>query len=327
MLQYTTMNFWQDLPRPFAVLAPMEAVTDTVFRHVVAQAAAPDVWFTEFTNATGWVAAGERAVGTRLLKSDDEKPIVAQLWGADPEAMVTLAKHCAALGYHGVDLNTGCPDKSATNSGSGSALIKNPGLASELIAALKESGLPVSVKCRLGYSNVDEWQSWIGHLLSHDLAALTVHLRTKREMSKVPAHWELLPQIVALRDRVAPHTLIIGNGDVASRAQGEELAATTGCDGVMIGRGVFADPYCFEATPATHTRSELLGLLHTQLDLYDAVVKSHGPRPYDPLKRFFKIYVREFAGAGELRDQLMHTRTTHEARSTLAQLPPIDLAA
>lgn len=318
-------SLWNNIQTPFFVLAPMEAVTDTVFRHVITRAGRPDVYFTEFTNATGWAAAGERAIGTRLVKTDDESPIVAQLWGSDPVAMTKLAKHCALLGYDGIDLNTGCPDSSAIKSGSGSALINNPGLAAQLIAACKESGLPVSVKCRLGYSRVDEWREWIGFLLNQDIAALTVHLRTKKEMSKVDAHWELMSEIRQLRDKIAPGTRIIGNGDVRNRSHGLDLITQTGIDGVMIGRGIFHDPFAFarrqndptqikSKTIDTYSKQkELIALLRYHLDLYDA----HSDRPFETLKRFFKIYIRDFADASQLRDQLMHSTSTAEVRTIL----------
>lgn len=312
-------NFWKDLPKPFYILAPMEAVTDVVFRHVIAQAAPPDVWFTEFTNATGWAAAGDPAIGGRLVKTDDEQPIVAQLWGSVPKAMEKLATHCAELGYHGIDINMGCPDKSATKSGGGSAMICNPENAADIIAAAKTSGLPVSVKTRLGYSRLDEWKPWLTHLLQQDIVNLTIHLRTKKEMSKVPAHFELIPEIKALRDEIAPQTLLTINGDIRDRTHGDQLVAETGVDGVMIGRGVFHNPYAFEQETTKHTRSELLGLLSLQLDLYDHYSKQTG-RPYDTLKRFYKIYVRDFEGAAELRDQLMHTKTTDEVRHIIGAL-------
>ena len=358
-------NFWDSLPQPFFVLAPMEAVTDVVFRHVVARAGAPDVWFTEFTNATGWAAAGDPAIGTRLVKTDDEQPIVAQLWGAVPDAMEKLAAHCVTLGYHGIDINMGCPDKSATKSGGGSAMICNPENAAAMIAAAKTSGLPVSVKTRLGYSRVDEWRDWLTHILKQDVVNLTIHLRTKKEMSKVPAHFELIPEIVALRDEIAPHTKLTINGDIKNRAEGEALAAQhPGVNGIMIGRGIFSDPFAFAKTEVTQSidnlfletsaardstddgsrsesRSEavsqntidtktktevanpsskkqiLLDLLRYQLDLHDQWDTTEHPRKFDPLKRFFKIYVRDFDGAAELRDKLMHTRTTAEVRSLL----------
>jgi tRNA-dihydrouridine synthase len=313
-------NIWNELPRPFFILAPMEAVTDVVFRHVVTKAARPDIYFTEFTNATGWVAAGDRAIGGRLVKTDDESPLIAQLWGAEPEAMAKLAAHCRDLGYDGIDINMGCPDASAVKSGGGSGMIRTPELAAEMIAAAKTAGLPVSVKTRLGYSRVDEWQDWLTHILKQDIVNLTIHLRTKKEMSKVDAHFELIPDIKQLRDNIAPQTLLTINGDIRDRAHGEELVRHYGVDGVMIGRGIFHNPFAFEAIPAAHSREELLCLLRLQLDLHDKYSAEFAPRKFEPLKRFFKIYIRNFDGASELRDTLMHTKSTEEVRDVLAKL-------
>lgn len=309
-------NFWTELPQPFFILAPMEAVTDVVFRHVVEKASPPDLFFTEFTNATGWAAAGDKAIGGRLVKTNDENPIVAQLWGAEPEAMAKLSIHCRELGFHGIDINMGCPDSSATKSGGGAGMILNPDLAGQMIAAAKTSGLPVSVKTRLGYSRIDEWGDWLAYLFRQDIANLTIHLRTKKEMSKVDAHLELSPAIKKLRDLVAPQTLLTINGDIRDRQHGEELADKYGVDGVMIGRGVFHNPFAFELIPREHNRAELLDLLRFQLDLHDEYDELL-PRKFDPLKRFFKIYVREFDGAAELRDKLMHAKSTDEVRALL----------
>ena len=311
-------NFWQKLPKPFFILAPMEAVTDVVFRHVVAQAGAPDVFFSEFTNATGWVHAGEKAIGGRLMKTDDEQPIVAQIWGGEPGDMEHLARHCKELGYHGIDINMGCPAKSAVKSG-GSALIRNPELAAEAIQAAKTAGLPVSVKTRLGYTYIDEWRDWLTHLLRQDIVNLTIHLRTKKEMSKVPAHHELISDIVALRDEIAPHTMLTINGDIEDRTHGLELIAKhPGVNGVMIGRGIFHNPFAFELRPAIHTREELIELLFKQLTLFDEY-QDQLHRPFETLKRFFKIYIRDFDGAAELRDKLMHTNNTDEVRKLLTK--------
>lgn len=311
------MSFWHDLPQPFFILAPMEAVTDVVFRHVVDKAAAPDLYFTEFTNATGWVHAGDKAIGMRLVKTDDENPIVAQIWGGEPGDMATLANHCKKLGYQGIDINMGCPVKSAVKSG-GSALIRKPELAAEAIRQAKTAGLPVSVKTRLGYSSLDEWRDWLTHIFKQDVENLTIHLRTKKEMSKVPAHLELIPEIIKLRDEIAPETLLTINGDIEDRAQGLALSKQyPGVDGVMIGRGIFANPFAFEHESRIHSREELLDLLRLQLDLHDQWNTPERPRKYDPLKRFFKIYVRDFEGAAELRDKLMHTKNTDEVRALL----------
>lgn len=311
------MSFWHDLPRPFFVLAPMEAVTDVVFRHVVEQAGAPDLYFSEFTNATGWVHAGDKAIGGRLIRTDDETKLVAQLWGSVPDDMAQLAAHARELGFIGIDLNMGCPDASAVKAGGGAALCRTPELAAELIAAAKTAGLPVSVKCRLGYSRIDEWRDWLSHLLQQDIENLTVHLRTKKEMSKVPAHFELIPDIVKLRDGIAPETLLTINGDIEDREHGLRLAGEhPGVDGVMIGRGIFHSPFAFERSKRSHSKEELLGLLQLQLDLYDEYAHLT-KRPFDMLKRFFKIYVRDFEGAAELRDKLMHTKSTDEVRALL----------
>ncbi len=357
-------NFWYDLPRPFFALAPMEAVTDVVFRHVVTRAGAPDLFFTEFANATGWVHAGDKAIRGRLVKTDDEHPIVAQIWGGEPGDMETFAEHCAELGFDGIDINMGCPAKSAIKSG-GSALIRKPEVAIAAIAAAKTAGLPVSVKTRLGYTRTDEWHEWIATLLQQDISALTIHLRTKKEMSKVPAHYELIPEIKKLRDDIAPKTLLIINGDVRDREHGLELVEKYAIDGVMIGRGVFSNPFCFTkldlrksqetskrvtlggaapkyvssdetilgadraAGPAnsdlraakggddgSEHKQVLLDLLKYHLDLFDQYEPELG-RPFETLKRFFKIYIRDFDGASDLRAALMLTHTTNEVRELL----------
>lgn len=311
-------SIWQELPKPFFILAPMEAVTDHVFRRVVTSAAPPDLFFTEFTNATGWVHAGEKAVAGRLTRHADETvPVIAQIWGSIPDDIAQLATHCKKLGYHGIDLNMGCPEKTAIKSGGGAALCQTPELAAELIAAAQSCGLPVSVKCRLGYSKLDEWEEWITHLLKQQIAALTVHLRTKKEMSKVSAHWEIMPALKKVRDEVAPDTLLIGNGDVASRQHGSKLIEETGIDGVMIGRGIFSNIYAFEPKATVHGKHELLSVLQYHLKLFEQ--SNDHPRPYETLKRFFKIYVRDFPGSHELRASLMESHTVQEANTIISK--------
>lgn len=314
----TKDNFWNDLPKPFFILAPMEAVTDVVFRHVIAHAARPDVFFTEFTNTNSWCSPkGQHSTRGRLEFTEDEQPMVAHIWGDVPEYFAKMSRDMKDLGFKGIDINMGCPAPNVARKGCGCGLIKNPDLASEIINAAKEGGLPVSVKTRLGYTRIDEWQDWIRHLLEQDIANLTIHLRTKKEMSKVDAHHELISDILAMRDQVSPNTLITINGDIHNRSHGLELtAANPGIDGVMIGRGVFKNPYAFENQPTQHSKQELLDLLRLQLDLFDKYSKDN-PRKFDPLKRFFKIYVNGFDGAADLRDKLMHTNSTEEVRELL----------
>ncbi|MGM0975449.1 MAG: tRNA dihydrouridine synthase [Bacillota bacterium] len=310
-------NFWLELPRPFFILAPMEEVTDVVFRHVVSEAARPDVFFTEFTNSDSYChPEGVNSVRGRLTFTEDEQPIVAHIWGDKPEYFRQMSIGMAEMGFKGLDINMGCPVPNVTQNGKGSGLIRRPELAAELIQAAKAGGLPVSVKTRLGFTEVDEWKTWLKHILEQDIANLSIHLRTRDEMSKVPAHWELIPEIKELRDQVAPDTLLTINGDIPDRQKGLELAEKYGIDGVMIGRGIFHNPFAFEKKKKDHTSDELLDLLRLHMDLHDQY--SHLElRPFTALHRFFKIYVKGFPGASSLRNDLMNTRSTAEVRELL----------
>lgn len=311
-------NFWNDLPKPFFALAPMEAVTDVVFRHVVASAARPDIFFTEFVNASSFCSEkGINSTRGRLTFTGDEQPMVAQIWGNKPDEFASMSQALAGRGFAGIDINMGCPDKAVVRNCSGSALIRTPEIAAQLIAAAKTCGLPISVKTRLGDTRIDQWNDWIAHILNQDIVNLTIHLRTRKEMSKVGAHYELIPEIIKLRNEIAPQTLLTINGDILDRQHGIELVNKYGVDGVMIGRGVFSNPFAFELDKTEHTRDELLQLLTLQLDLHDKYSRDLEPRKFDPLKRFFKIYIRNFPGASELREQLMHTKTTDEVRTIL----------
>ncbi|PHK50017.1 tRNA dihydrouridine synthase [Staphylococcus edaphicus] len=310
-------NFWRELPRPFFVLAPMEDVTDVVFRHVVSEAGKPDVFFTEFTNTESFChPEGVHSVRGRLTFTEDEQPIVAHIWGDKPDHFREMSIGLAEMGFKGIDLNMGCPVPNVATKGKGSGLIQRPEIAAEIIQAAKAGGIPVSVKTRLGYSEIDEWRDWLTHVFEQDIANLSIHLRTRKEMSKVDAHWELIGEIKKLRDDIAPETLLTINGDIPDRKTGLELAEKYGIDGVMIGRGIFHNPYAFEKDPRDHTNEELLGLLRLHLDLFDQYTENE-PRQFKPLRRFFKIYVRGIRGASELRHQLMSTNTTDDARKLL----------
>lgn len=321
-------NFWRELPRPFFVLAPMEDVTDVVFRHVVSEAGTPDVFFTEFTNTESYChPEGVHSVRGRLTFTEDEQPIVAHIWGDKPEHFQEMSIGMAEMGFKGIDLNMGCPVPNVAAKGKGAGLIQRPETAAEIIQAAKAGGIPVSVKTRLGYSEIEEWRDWLTHVFKQDIANLSIHLRTRREMSKVDAHWDLIGEIKKLRDEIAPDTLLTINGDIPDRKTGLELAEKYGIDGVMIGRGIFTNPFAFEKNPREHTSAELLDLLRLHLDLFDKYSKEES-RLFKPLRRFFKIYVRGIKGAGELRHQLMSTNTTDEVRTLLdefeAQMEPAE---
>ncbi|KII19499.1 tRNA-dihydrouridine synthase [Staphylococcus aureus] len=310
-------NFWSELPRPFFILAPMEDVTDIVFRHVVSEAARPDVFFTEFTNTESFChPEGIHSVRGRLTFSEDEQPMVAHIWGDKPEQFRETSIQLAKMDFKGIDLNMGCPVANVAKKGKGSGLILRPDVAAEIIQATKAGGLPVSVKTRLGYYEIDEWKDWLKHVFEQDIANLSIHLRTRKEMSKVDAHWELIEAIKNLRDEIAPNTLLTINGDIPDRKTGLELAEKYGIDGVMIGRGIFHNPFAFEKEPREHTSKELLDLLRLHLSLFNKYEKDE-IRQFKSLRRFFKIYVRGIRGASELRHQLMNTQSIAEARALL----------
>lgn len=318
----------------------MEGVTDVVFREVITHAGAPDIFFTEFTNVSSFASEkGRKNALERLDLTKSEKqgkvPVVAQIWGKNPDHFSELASALASLGFSGVDINMGCPDKHVNKAGGGAAMIKTPDLAVECIRRAKAATkLPVSAKTRLGFTYLDEYKTWLPTLLAEHPAALTVHLRTRKEMSKVPAHYELIPEIVKLRDQISHETKLIINGDIKNRTHAEELHEKyPGVNGFMIGRGVFQDPYCFASASQQMTS---FTLLKHHLDLFDArraELEAHGSYyAFEPLKHFFKIYINGFPGASDLRAKLMNCKTTAEVRETisaylssLSDTPPVSI--
>ncbi|MBQ6396392.1 tRNA-dihydrouridine synthase family protein [Candidatus Saccharibacteria bacterium] len=314
------MNIWDELPSPIFCLAPMEGVTDLAFRGVIAHAARPDLFFTEFTNVSSFASEkGRQNALSRLKISSTDSPIIAQIWGKNPDQFSELASALKSLGFSGIDLNFGCPDRHVNHAGGGAAMIKTPELAVECIRRAKahSNGLPVSVKTRLGFTYLDEYKDWLPTVLKEHPAALTVHLRTRKEMSKVPAHFELIPELLRLRAEFSPETKLLINGDLKSRADCLSLREQyPELDGFMIGRGIFENPYVFANPAHTPTKQELLDLLKLHLDLYDNSTSEE--RPFDALKHYFKIYVRDFEGSKDLRIKLMDCKSTKEAREALA---------
>lgn len=299
------------------VLAPMDDVTDLVFRQLIAELAPADVYMTEFASVEGFCSAGRPAIERRLRLAAGEQNVIAQIWGKTPAKYEETARELAKRDFVGIDINMGCPAKDVIKTGACSGLIRTPDLAAEIIAATKAGAgtLPVSVKTRIGYNSVDI-AGWIGHLLEQDVVALTIHLRTVKEQSKVPAHWELMRDIVAMRDKIAPHTILIGNGDIATRTEALEKIEQTGVDGIMIGRGVFHNPWAFEKQPKDHTIAERKATLLRHLDLFEQTW-TNGEKRFEPLKKFFKIYIQSFEGAAELRARLMSTQSIDQARDII----------
>lgn len=308
------MHILSTLPKPFFVLAPMDDVTDTVFRQIVAECARPDLFFTEFVNVDGLQSAGREHLLKRIQFTRGEQPLIAQIWGKNPENYFKTAQELVQMGFAGIDINMGCPVKAVVNNGCCSDLMNNRELALEIIAATQQGAagnVPVSVKTRLGFNEVDF--SWHELLLQQKLDMLTIHGRTRKEMSSVPARWDLIGKIRELRDKLASDTLIVGNGDVLTRHQGLELAQTYQLDGIMIGRGVFQDPFVFaEQSPwASFTKQQKLALYTRHVTLF-AQTWTNQDRRLAVLNKFCKIYIQGFDGAKELREQLMAAQTADE---------------
>ncbi len=311
------MNFWKNLKLnsvPLLLLAPMDGVTDFVFREIISEIAKPNVLFTEFTNVDALFSDGyERAI-TRLRYSEKQRPIVAQIWGINPENFYNTSVLVNKLGFDGIDINMGCPDRSVMKMGSGISLLNSPALASEIITATREGAMeiPVSVKTRIGIDSIVT-ETWIKFLLEQKLDALTVHGRTAKELSGVPTHWEEIKRSVEIRNHISPDTVMIGNGDVLNCKEATKVSAESGVDGVMIGRGVFSNPWLFEKPSREHTSKEYLGLLLRHTKMYcEAYPES---KKFDAMKKFFKIYVKSFNGAGTLKKRLMETKNYSEVEN------------
>ncbi len=310
-------SFWNRLAKPFFVMAPMADVTDAAFRALVATRGKPDVFWTEFVSADGLyhtreiakMPDAENPLMRDLVYSEQEHPIVAQIFSSKPEMVAYAAKLVAELGFDGVDLNMGCPDRAIERQGAGAALIKTPALAVELIAVAKTAGLPVSVKTRIGYHK-ETLEEWLTPILLAQPATLTLHLRTRKELSLVPADWERMKRAVALRDALAPDTLLIGNGDVQSVEEGKRLAAETDCDGVMIGRGMFGNPWVFAGRKSEDTPLvEKLAALTELARLFEQLRPS---KNFSILKKHIKAFITGYPGAADLRAKLMEANTAAE---------------
>ncbi len=324
------MNFWQQLPKPVFVLAPMADVTDVAFRRMIAKCSAhtrsdgtvggPDVMWTEFVSADGLIRAtpeGKAKLMADLLYCEEERPIVAQLFSSHPEYMEQAARLCKELGFDGIDINMGCPDKSIEKQGCGSAMIKTPEVAQAVIEAAKRGGdgLPVSVKTRLGY-NKDELETWLPFLLKAEPAAITVHARTRKEMSKVPARWERVARAVEIRDALKSTTLILGNGDALSLEDAQAKVEATGADGVMLGRAIFGNPWLFHPTKDLSNVSleERFVAVVEHTKLFEELLPH---KNFAVMKKHYKAYINGFEGAHELRNELMELSSSEEMAQKL----------
>lgn len=321
-------NFWKTIKKPIYALAPMADVTDCVFREMIAKYSKKEgdesldfsfgrVFWTEFVSADGLAhpEAREKLLIDLKFNKEKESPIVAQIFSSNPENIKSASMLCKELGFDGIDINMGCPDKSIEKQGAGACMIKTPENAVAVIRAAVEGGggLPVSVKTRIGY-NKNEMEEWLPVLLRENISALTVHLRTRKEMSLVPARWDLMKRIVEIKDEVNKEVVIIGNGDVKDLKDAEEKIKETGCDGVMLGRAVFGNPWMFrldeKGEPYVPTLTEKLTVMIEHTKRYEEILRPY--KNFAIMKKHYKAYVNGFDGAKELRVRLMEAENADE---------------
>lgn len=329
-------NIWQKLkhekPEGFFVLAPMADVTDNPFRKIINKIGKPDLFYTEFGATDGMVnEKGHKRIKTQIFNFEKkQKPIIAQIFGGKPQNYTQVAKELAEMGFDGIDLNTGCPQKNILKQVSGSELIKeeNWETVSEIIKNVKKgiaessNQIPFTVKTRLGFNEYNK--DWIKFLLEQKIDALVIHLRTKKEMSKVPAHWELAKELRVLKDKISPKTVLVFNGDIKSKKEGLEKLKENGADGIMIGRGIFENPTLFAEKDFSEKnikeKIDIL-LLHTKYfekefgnTLRNKILFGGRIKSFALMKKFFKIYINGFDGAKEFRAKLMSCKSYKEVK-------------
>ncbi len=331
-------DFWKRLkrerPHGIMALAPMADVTDAAFRRVIAKYGKPDVMWTEFVSADGLARApeeGRKKLLLDLVYSEEERPIVAQFFTSSTEYMREAAELARELGFDGVDINMGCPDRGVEKQGAGAALIKNPKLARELIRAAKVGGqgLPVSVKTRIGFNQV-ELETWLPELLAEEPAVITIHARTRKEMSKVPARWELVKRAVEIRDEFAlrhaqgenERTLIFGNGDAIDTDDVRRKCVETGADGVMLGRAIFGTPWLFSNLEEHwNDPKKRLPVLVEHTKLFEELLG--GVKNFAIMKKHFKAYLKNLdplpgsVSIHELKDKLMECESAQEVEDVV----------
>ena len=344
-------GFWEKLKRPVVGLSPMDGITDAAFRFITAKYGRPSVIFTEFVSVSG-ICHGALRLMEDFKYNEIERPIVAQVFGSDPDSFYKTAFVVAALGFDGLDINMGCPDKSvAGKQGAGAALILKPNLAIEIIRAARcgledyakgrdlgdiglpeavisyvesingpadrqRSVLPVSVKTRSGFDK-ELAEAWTAELLKAAPAVISIHGRTLKQMYTGLSDWEAIGRAVQVAR--GSGTLILGNGDIQNLTEAREKINRYGVDGVLIGRAALGNPWIFR-DGSKPTVAEKLMVLLEQARYFTEELRG---KPFESLRKSFSWYCRGFAGAANLRNRLVRSGSYQEAAEAVAQFQPI----
>jgi len=329
------MNFIE-INKPILALAPMDGYTDCAFREIVKKYSNPDLLFTEFVNCHGLFKAFDKLANT-LRYNEKQRPIIAQLFGKEPEYFYKSALILCLLGFDGIDINIGCPAKNVAQKGGGAALIKKPLLAVEIIRSVKKAikdyskgkydldpkiykaikikvkewnvklksqrYITLSVKTRLGYS---EYQpDWFKCLEDEKLDFITVHARTYKQKFTGKANWKAIENIASSID-----TPVIGNGDIKSVKDLSRMVKQTNCAGVMIGRGAIGRPWVFDEDRNYDGNVRIIKkIVMDHTNKYLLFCKN---KKFYELRKHFAQYFRGFKGAKKLREKVVRTNSLKE---------------
>jgi tRNA-dihydrouridine synthase len=309
-------NFWQKIKKPIVGLAPMDGVTDEPMRQIQSRVAKPAVLYTEFISAEGFVR-NPPAFEKTLHFKENERPIVAQIFGYTPAAFDETIMKVASLGFDGIDLNMGCPAKKVLGKGGGGALIGNYSLAGKIIekslAAIQKSKavLSLSVKTRIGQKEIIT-QEWINFLAQYPLSEITIHGRLLKQGVSGPVNWEE----IKLGAEICHHKGIIclGNGGIKSAKEGRLMAEKYGLDGVLIGQAALGNPWVFKEDYQP-TKEDILKtiLKHAQL-----ATEFYPPERFVAVYKHFGWYPRGFANSKKLKIDLLRTKNLPEAEEVIA---------
>ncbi len=339
-------GFWGNLASPIVGLSPMDGVTDASMRFVAKKYGQPDIIYTEFVSAEGLWRIKKRGdlehkIWNELKYSEIERPVIAQIFGSEPESFYEAAKIVCELGFDGIDINMGCPSPGLEKRGGGAGLIRDKCNAVEVVEATRrgvqdylrtqgiensrtqDKEIPVSLKTRIGSDKPDP--KWWEVIAGMQMPAVAMHGRTFKQLYSGEADWEMLLQAAEVIR--ASGAKFLGNGDVKeiknSKTQelkivtktGREIDLTGKMDGVLIGREATGNPWVLRKDGYVPTVKEKLAVAVEQAKKYEELFNAE----YDdkhfqffPMRKHLACFVRGFEGSVSLRRQLMSANNADE---------------
>lgn len=298
--------------RPAHILAPMAGITDTVFRRFIKRLGGCGLIMTEFVSSEGMLRSNLKSKRF-LYYAEEERPITAQIFGADPGRLAEAATMIEDLGFDLIDLNLGCPAKKVVKCG-GSGLLRDLPLVETIVKRIRAAvTIPFTLKIRIGWSDEEIVAVPVARLAEDcGVDALAIHGRTRLQGFSGRARWDVIAEV-----KQAVRIPVIGNGDVMKPEDAEALYHATRCDAVMIGRAAPTNPWIFRQMaeyfsiaryqePAAADRHELIR------DYYEMLVEEETPGAIGKMKQFASWFTHGVANGAELRRQVQSARATAE---------------